>query len=82
MTEEEQEGPVESATERIARVLGRPWGKPLNEEERREFWAEQARIDEELTRRYGRPLTDEELQAYLAEQPRDRGRRYGPADAA
>jgi hypothetical protein len=56
----------------------------LTDEEEREFWAEQARIDEELARRYGPPLTDEEVQAYLAGQQRvgDRGCRCRTPDAA
>ena len=70
------------AVERIAKALGRPVPRPLTEEEEREFWAEQARIDEELARRYGPPLTDEEFRAYLAGQPRVVGDRGRPADAA
>jgi hypothetical protein len=84
MTEEEMERRGNEAVERIARAMGRPVLPPLSEEERRAFWAEQARIDEELAHRYGPPLTDQEVQAYLAGQQRvgDRGCRCRTPDAA
>ena len=85
MTEEERQQPIKTASERIAEALGRPAPRPLTDEEEREFWAEQARIDEELARRYGPPLSKEEIDAYVAgRQPRggDGGCRCGAPDAA